>query len=193
MRLTSAAVEARLRPNNGHSYGGGPSSSSHAGPPSDEATFAASDNLTFDGSSFESANLASARLVNVNPNEYDLAIRSDTLNERHKVWFYFSVRGARAGQKAILNLVGYSKTKSLFREGMAPVVCSTGRPYWERMPANSDELLELRAKLVAKIIQGASMALTLKLLLLQREQRCIHVSYILFTLGAERGYLPCAA
>ena len=126
-----------MRPNNGHSYGGGPSSSSHAGPPSDEATFAASDNLTFDGSSFESANLASARLVNVNPNEYDLAIRSDTLNERHKVWFYFSVRGARAGQKAILNLVGYSKTKSLFREGMAPVVCSTGRPYWERMPANS--------------------------------------------------------
>lgn len=93
--------------------------------------------LIFDGSSFESANLASARLVNDNPMEYDLHIRPDTLNERHRVWFYFSVRGARAGQKVVFNIVGYSKTKSLFREGMAPVVCSSGRPYWERMPPTS--------------------------------------------------------
>ena len=92
--------------------------------------------LIFDAS-FESGNLAEAQLVCESPLEYDLHIRSDTLNARHRVWFYFSVRGAKAGQKVIFNLVGYSKTKSLFRDGMAPVVCSSGRPYWERMPTTS--------------------------------------------------------
>ena len=52
-------------------------------------------NLIFDGSSFESSNLQGAKLVNVSPVEYDLTIRPDTLNGRHRVWFYFSVRGAR--------------------------------------------------------------------------------------------------
>ena len=93
--------------------------------------------LVFDGSSFESANLGSVKLVTTSPLEYDLTIRPDTMCERHRVWFYFSVRGVKAGQKVIFNIVGYSKTKSLFREGMAPVVCSSGRPYWERMPTNS--------------------------------------------------------
>lgn len=74
------------------------------------------------------------QLVSTQPLEYDLHIRPDTLNARHRVWFYFSVRGARAGQKAIFNIVGYSKTKSLFRDGMAPVVCTSARPFWERMP-----------------------------------------------------------
>ena len=94
-------------------------------------------NLVFNGSSFESANLLSAKLVSLQPMEYDLTIRPDTLNGRHRVWFYFSVRGARAGQKITMNILGYSKTKSLFREGMAPVVCSSSKPYWERMPTNS--------------------------------------------------------
>ena len=75
--------------------------------------------------------------MTTSPLEYDLTIRPDTMCERHRVWFYFSVRGVKAGQKVIFNIVGYSKTKSLFREGMAPVVCSSGRPYWERMPTNS--------------------------------------------------------
>ena len=92
--------------------------------------------LTFDGESFESANLAMANPVSTG-DEYDLHIRPDTLNARHRVWFYFSVRGAHAGQKVIFNLVGYSKTKSLFRDGMAPVVCSTGRPSWERIPSTA--------------------------------------------------------
>ncbi len=94
-------------------------------------------NLVFDGSSFESANLACVKLISTQTAEYDLHIRPDTLAERHRIWFYFSVRGAWAGQKAIFNIVGYSKTKSLFREGMAPVVCSSGRPFWERMPHNA--------------------------------------------------------
>ena len=91
----------------------------------------------FDGSTFESSNLASAKLVSLQPCEYDLQIRPDTLNSRHRVWFYFSVKGAKAGQKVVFNILGYSKTKSLFRDGMAPVVCTSARPYWERMPPQS--------------------------------------------------------
>lgn len=50
------------------------------------------------------------------------------------MWFYFAVQGAQSGQKVLFNVVGYSKTKSLYRDGMAPVVCTSGRPHWERMP-----------------------------------------------------------
>jgi hypothetical protein len=105
--------------------------------PSEDADATETPKLIIDGSSFESANITNAKLVSLQPLEYDLQIRPDTLNSRHRVWFYFSVRGARAGQKVIFNLIGYSKTKSLFRDGMAPVVCSSGRPYWERMPTTS--------------------------------------------------------
>ena len=89
--------------------------------------------LIFDAS-FESGNLAEAQLVCESPLEYDLHIRPDTLNTRHRVWFYFSVHGAIRGQKVLINLVGHSKTKSLYRDGMAPVVSSSRRPYWERIP-----------------------------------------------------------
>ena len=47
------------------------------------------------------------------------------------------MRGAKPGQKVVLNLIGHSKTKSLFREGMAPVVCTSTRPHWERLPPKS--------------------------------------------------------
>ena len=92
--------------------------------------------LQFDAS-FESGNLAEARLVSEMPCappafphplgtrpslapplcpggpprhpplhplrrlEYDLHIRPDTLNTRHRVWFYFAVRGATRGQKVV--------------------------------------------------------------------------------------------
>ena len=94
--------------------------------------------LQFDAS-FESGNLAEARLVTEAPNapEYDLYIRPDTMNERHRVWFFFSVSNARRSQKVIFNIIGYSKVKSLFRDGMAPVVSSSRRPFWERMPQSS--------------------------------------------------------
>ena len=87
---------------------------------------------------FESGNIADTVMVSEVPLEYDLHIRPDTLNSRHRVWFFFSVKcNAPRGQKALLNIVGYSKTKSLFREGMAPVVCSSSCPCWERMPQGS--------------------------------------------------------
>ena len=113
--------------------------------------------LRFDAS-FESGNLAEARLISEMPCvpaacrcrcratssppafgrlEYDLHIRPDTLNTRHRVWFYFAVQGAPSGQKVIFNIIGYSKTKSLYRDGMAPVVSTSARPHWERMPEGS--------------------------------------------------------
>ena len=90
--------------------------------------------LVFDGSSFESANLAAAKLISTSPLEYDLHIRPDTLNARHRVWFFFSVSNVKRNQTVLFNIIGYSKTKSLFRDGMAPVVSSSRRPFWERMP-----------------------------------------------------------
>ena len=99
--------------------------SSEAGPPPEP--------LHFDAS-FESGNLAEVKLISEVPLEYDLHIRPDTLNPRHRVWFFFSVSNARRNQKVLFNIIGYSKTKSLFRDGMAPVVSSSRRPFWERMP-----------------------------------------------------------
>ena len=46
------------------------------------------------GASFESGNLAEVKLVSESPLEYDLHIRPDTLNARHRVWFFFSVTNA---------------------------------------------------------------------------------------------------
>jgi hypothetical protein len=106
-------------------------------PKSGSSAGSSSSPLTFDGTSFESGNLGDVKLISVNPLEYDLNIRPDTLNGRHRIWFYFSVRGARAGQKVLFNILGYSKTKSLFRDGMAPVVSTSRRPYWERIPPTS--------------------------------------------------------
>ena len=85
-----------------------------------------SEPLNFDAS-FESGNLADVKLVSEIPLEYDLHIRSDTLNARHRVWFFFSVSNMRRNQKVLFNIIGYSKTKSLFRDGMAPVVSSSRR------------------------------------------------------------------
>eukprot|EP00903_Cladosiphon_okamuranus_P010151 g9612.t1 len=38
--------------------------------------------------------------------------------------------------QVLLNIVNFSKTKSLYREGLAPVVCSKRRPQWDRIPSS---------------------------------------------------------
>ncbi|KAI3368784.1 hypothetical protein L3Q82_025770, partial [Scortum barcoo] len=40
-------------------------------------------------------------------------------------------------QRIIFNVVNFSKTKSLYRDGMSPVVKSTSRPKWQRLPAKN--------------------------------------------------------
>uniref|UniRef100_A0A671Q4C2 ATP/GTP binding protein like 4 n=1 Tax=Sinocyclocheilus anshuiensis TaxID=1608454 RepID=A0A671Q4C2_9TELE len=64
-------------------------------------------------------------------------IRPDTCNPRFRVWFNFTVENVRETQRVIFNIVNFSKTKSLYRDGMSPVVKSTSRPKWQRLPAKN--------------------------------------------------------
>ena len=90
--------------------------------------------LIFDAS-FECGNLG--RVDYITDIEYDVFIRPDTCNPRFRVWFYFTVENVKADQKVIFNVVNFSKTKSLYREGMSPVVKSTSRPEWQRIPGKN--------------------------------------------------------
>ncbi|XP_013409059.1 cytosolic carboxypeptidase 6 isoform X2 [Lingula anatina] len=87
--------------------------------------------LIFDAC-FESGNLG--RVDFITDYEYDLFIRPDTCNPRFRVWFNFTVENVKADQRVIFNIVNFSKTKSLYREGMTPLVKSTSRPKWVRIP-----------------------------------------------------------
>jgi len=90
--------------------------------------------LIFDAN-FESGNLG--RVDYITEIEYDIFIRPDTCNPRFRVWFYFTVSNVRADQRVIFNIVNFSKTKSLYREGMSPVIRSTSRNKWQRVPGKN--------------------------------------------------------
>ncbi|KAM6327058.1 cytosolic carboxypeptidase 6-like isoform 2-T2 [Podargus strigoides] len=90
--------------------------------------------LVFDAC-FESGNLG--RVDHITEFEYDLFIRPDTCNPRFRVWFNFTVENVKESQRVIFNVVNFSKTKSLYRDGMAPMVKSTSRPKWQRIPSKS--------------------------------------------------------
>ena len=90
--------------------------------------------LVFDAC-FESGNLG--RVDYITELEYDLFVRPDTCNPRFRVWFNFTVENVKQDQRVIFNIVNFSKTKSLYREGMSPVVKSTSRPKWQRIPSKT--------------------------------------------------------
>lgn len=90
--------------------------------------------LLFDAC-FESGNLG--RVDYITDHEYDLFVRPDTCNPRFRVWFNFTVENVRPDQRVIFNIVNFSKTKSLYREGMSPVVKSSSRPKWTRIPSKN--------------------------------------------------------
>jgi murein tripeptide amidase MpaA len=87
--------------------------------------------LVFD-CNFESGSLG--QVTKVNDFEYELCLRPDTNNAKYRLWFYFSVKKARAKQRVLMHIVNFSKTKSLYREGMSPMVRSSTRPTWQRVP-----------------------------------------------------------
>lgn len=84
---------------------------------------------------FEGGNLGDVRRVA--DNEYELTVRHDTNNPRHRLWFYFKVTNARAGQRVLIHMVNFSKTKSLYRDGMSPLVRSSSSATWERIHPKS--------------------------------------------------------
>lgn len=87
--------------------------------------------LCFDAA-FETGNLGRADLIG--EFEYDLFLRPDSCNPRYRFWFNFTVDNVKLDQRVIFNIVNISKNKNLFRDGLTPIVKSTGRPKWQRVP-----------------------------------------------------------
>jgi cytosolic carboxypeptidase protein 6 len=88
-------------------------------------------NLCFDAA-FETGNLGNVLLVG--EFEYDLCLRPDTCNPRHRFWFNFTVDNCKQDQRVIFNIVNMNKSNNLFNQGMTPLVKSTSRPKWQRLP-----------------------------------------------------------
>lgn len=97
--------------------------------------------LIFDDN-FEAGNLGSVR--SISDFEYEICLRPDTNAPKYRLWFYFRVTFDQANSvftskqdgehRAVFSIVNFSKNRSLYRDGMAPLVRSTSRPLWERVP-----------------------------------------------------------
>ncbi|XP_063709238.1 cytosolic carboxypeptidase 6 [Culicoides brevitarsis] len=87
--------------------------------------------LCFDAA-YETGNLGRADLVG--EFEYDLFLRPDTCNPRYRFWFNFTVDNVKQDQRVIFNVVNISKAKNLFRDGLTPLVKSSLRNKWARIP-----------------------------------------------------------
>ena len=106
----------------------------------DKYTFARllpSDCLIFD-SHFESGNLHSAFRISSGDgaaftNNYDLYLHNDVNTTGHTQWFYFSVANMIAGQKVTFCLRNFSKSDSLFNDGMRPLMFSRESKKWQRV------------------------------------------------------------
>lgn len=81
---------------------------------------------------FESGNLSKVQIAS--DIEYDLFVRPDTNNGAYRLWFYFSVSNVKKNQKVLFTICNFSKARSLYRQGMTPIVKSDTRPGWERLP-----------------------------------------------------------
>ena len=57
-----------------------------------------------------------------------------TVSTFNRFWFYFTVENTQADQKVIFNIVNLSKSRSLYRTGLTPVVKSSRRKDWQRIP-----------------------------------------------------------
>ena len=81
-------------------------------------------------SQFESGNLD--RVVHIREYEYDLYLRADANTKGYYQWFYFSAE-SRDAREITLNILNFTKSESLYRQGMKPVVLSqTQKRGWRR-------------------------------------------------------------
>lgn len=76
-------------------------------------------------SEFESMNLH--RVHRVGETEYNLSMAIDTHTRGHTQWYYFRVRGARAGVPYRFNLINMQKGRSLYENGLRPLLYSEKR------------------------------------------------------------------
>ncbi len=60
----------------------------------------------------------------------DKGQKSQKRNNAHlsRFWFHFTVENTQRDQRVIFNVVNLSKARSLFSQGLTPVVKSTSRP-----------------------------------------------------------------
>ena len=102
--------------------------------------------LLFDAD-FEAGNIGSVR--SISDFEYEISLRPDTNAPRYRLWYFFRVRfdphrnvfidqahGGATPQthRVVFSIINFSKSRSLYRDGMTPLVRSTSRPHWERLP-----------------------------------------------------------
>ncbi|XP_053602612.1 cytosolic carboxypeptidase 6-like [Plodia interpunctella] len=87
--------------------------------------------LCFDAA-FECGNLGRADYIS--DLEYDLYIRPDTCRPRCRFWFNFTVENVRQDQRVIFNIVNLGKEHTLYNTDMTPLVRSTSRQKWQRLP-----------------------------------------------------------
>ncbi|CAG4997835.1 unnamed protein product [Parnassius apollo] len=87
--------------------------------------------LCFDAA-FECGNLG--RADHITELEYDLYVRPDTSRPRARFWFNFTVENVKQDQKVIFNIVNFGKEYTLYDTDMTPLVRSTSRQKWQRIP-----------------------------------------------------------
>ncbi|XP_075991783.1 cytosolic carboxypeptidase 6-like [Anticarsia gemmatalis] len=87
--------------------------------------------LCFDAA-FECGNLG--RADHVTDLEYDLFVRPDTCRPRARFWFNFTVENVKQDQRVIFNIVNLGKETTLYDTDMTPLVRSTSRQKWQRLP-----------------------------------------------------------
>lgn len=80
---------------------------------------------------FEAGNLGFVEQVD--EYEYDLMLRPDVTNPRHRLWFNFSVSNQMPNQCVVFNIVNLSENVTLWHEGLSPVVRCRSAPDWRRL------------------------------------------------------------
>ena len=87
-------------------------------------------------SKFEGGNLD--KVAKVSDNEYHLYLRCDSNSGGHNQWFYFSICNNSSARELKLNIMNFSKSESLYTQGLQPCVFSTlnSSKGWRRSGSN---------------------------------------------------------